>query len=174
MWGDSPYQNKKSLAEGQLLACVRRNGYLSCNLPSPFITMSKVEAVYHIVLVTKNRQMTITESHKRQVYAYIYGLLSRKRCTTYRINGIADHVHLLIRLNPTIALSDLVRDLKRSTSEWLKTNADFPLFAGWEHEYAAFTHSRESIPTVASYIIRQEEHHKVAGIAEEMDRWEDS
>lgn len=121
--------------------------------------MSRVEAFYHIVITTKNRQMTITEEHKRELYGYMWGILKRKRCVLLRINGIANHIHILTSLNPNIALSELMRDLKRSSSEWLKHNPIFPYWGGWESEYAAFTCSKESLSPVIEYIKSQEIHH---------------
>lgn len=101
--------------------------------------MSKVSALYHIVFCTKGRRMTITEEHKRELYGYLYGIIRNNKCKLLRMNGIANHLHMLVELHPSVALSNLMQSLKQSSSIWLKSNAHFPYFEGWASEYYAFT-----------------------------------
>ena len=94
--------------------------------------MIKNLCLLHVVFATKRREMTITEENKRELYAYIFGLLKNHKCYTYRINGIANHIHILFDLNPTIALSDIIREIKLSTNKWIRLNAGkFPYFWSW-------------------------------------------
>ncbi|MDE7461919.1 MAG: IS200/IS605 family transposase [Muribaculaceae bacterium] len=93
--------------------------------------MSHVFAGYHVVFVTKNRQNVIPLSERRTLYNYLYGVLTRFGCTTFRINGMGDHVHLAFDLNPRYALSDVVRDLKRGSSITMGKKGKFPHFEGW-------------------------------------------
>lgn len=81
-----------------------------------------------------------------------------------------DHVHLLIDLNPTIALSDLIRNLKATTSQWMTKSGLFPLFEGWGKGYYAASLSFEHKQSVIDYIINQEQHHKTRSYEEEM-KW---
>ncbi len=74
--------------------------------------MSKVKALYHIVFCTKRRQMTISETHSEDVYRFIWNIIKESRSKLLRIGGIQNHIHLLIDLNPSIALSSLMRDIK--------------------------------------------------------------
>ena len=68
--------------------------------------------------------------------------MQNTQSTLFAINGIENHIHLLINLHPSVRLSDLVRDIKLSTSQWIKQNRDlFPQFAGWGKEYGAFTYA---------------------------------
>jgi REP element-mobilizing transposase RayT len=78
----------------------------------------------------------------------------------YRINGMEDHIHLLSDLPPTIALSDFIRDMKTSTSIWMKKQAEFNQFEGWADGYAALTYSYSDRDSVINYIKNQREHHK--------------
>lgn len=75
--------------------------------------MSKVKATYHIVFGTKNRQQTITPEYRKDLYAYIYGILKQNSCHVHRINGMAEHIHILFDLNPMKALSEVVKSIKQ-------------------------------------------------------------
>jgi REP element-mobilizing transposase RayT len=130
--------------------------------------MSKTSCLYHIVICTRNRKPTITESYKRELYAYIFGIIKAKNCKLIRINGIANHIHILVDLNPTIALSVFVQELKRSSSAWLQASPLFPLFEAWGHEYCAFSKSTADKTSVVEYIKNQEVHHKVKTFEDEM------
>lgn len=133
--------------------------------------MSYTNLIYHIVIRTKNSQPTIDVSHERDLYAYIYGFAKAKSCILYRINGMPDHVHILISISPVIAISDFMRDLKTMTSKFLKQARDrFPLFQGWEREYYASSVSLTDKEKVRQYIINQKEHHKRVNFHEELVR----
>ena len=122
--------------------------------------MSKVFAGFHIVFATRNRKRTLPgDEQKRVLYAYIHSIIESRNSKTFRINGVRDHIHIAIDLNPSVALSDLVRDIKRSTSEFLKPSNGFPLFEGWGKGYYAASFSRENRDGVIQYIKDQEEHH---------------
>ncbi len=82
--------------------------------------MSYRQIYYHIVFSTKNRENTLPLEIQETLFRYIWGFLKNKKCYLYRINTMEDHVHLLISLNPRIALSDLVRDLKVTSQSLVK------------------------------------------------------
>jgi putative transposase len=71
---------------------------------------------YHHALGTKERKATISEEHCQDLYKYIWGTVKNKGCRLYRINGVADHVHQLTNLPPTICLADLIKDIKVASS----------------------------------------------------------
>ena len=130
--------------------------------------MSTTKSLFHIVINTKNRQMTIPEQHKRELYAYIYGIIRNLNCALIRMNGIGNHIHMLINLNVEISLSQFVREIKRGSSIWLKSNELFPDFAGWGKEYYAFSCSVDRKDALVSYIKNQESHHQVVNFHDEM------
>ena len=79
-----------------------------------------------------------------------------------------DHIHMLVSINPTIALSDFMQVLKTETSKWMKENREkFPMFDGWGNGYAAFTYSEKDKETIRRYIINQKEHHKKISFGDE-------
>ena len=118
------------------------------------------QSYYHIVFSTKNRENVLLTDEKEKLFKYIWGIVKNKKCYLYRINGIENHIHLLINLHPSICLSDLVKLIKSSTSKWIKEDGIFPDFAGWQDGYGAFTVSHNDRDKVIQYIINQEEHHK--------------
>ena len=129
--------------------------------------MSYTNLIYHIVLRTYRSTPSITEANERDFYAYVLGYCNNHKAKLYRIGGMPDHVHMLVSIPPSIAVSEFVRGLKFAASNWLKDNQLFPLFNGWGEGYAAFTYSKEQIQVVKQYIINQKEHHKKKSFAEE-------
>ncbi len=123
--------------------------------------MSAVTAIYHIVINTHHREMTLPLPSSDQLYRYIARVVQNNNSVLYAVNGIENHIHLLVHLHPSICLSDLVRDIKLSTSQWIKKNPHlFPLFAGWGKEYGAFTYAMRDKEMVANYIRNQRTHHQ--------------
>lgn len=123
--------------------------------------MSAVTAIYHIVINTYQREMTLTLESCDQLYRYIARVVQNHNSILYAVNGIENHIQLLIHLHPSVCLSDLVRDIKLSTSQWMKQQRDlFPLFAGWGKEYGAFTYALRDKEMVANYIRNQRTHHQ--------------
>ena len=127
--------------------------------------MSKVTALYHIVFVTKNREITISQLNQEKLYRFIWSEIKSSGSSLLRIGGIPNHVHIL--LNPSIALSTLVRDIKSRSSRWMKLSGDFPLFTSWAAEYYASTISFDEKTAVIEYIKNQKEHHLGKSLDEE-------
>jgi REP element-mobilizing transposase RayT len=92
--------------------------------------------------------------------SYINGIIRNKNSHLYRINGTSDHLHILTDLHPSLALADFMRDLKVSTSMWMKNNNLFPMFEGWAEGYGSFTCSYMDMGRIIDYIKLQQEHHK--------------
>ena len=133
--------------------------------------MSTVKSLYHIVINTKGRMNTIPEENKRQLYAYIYGIIKNKGCTLIRMNGIPNHIHLLVDLSTNVSLSDFIREVKRNSSIWAKSHPElFPAFMGWGKEYYAFSCGVEQKDAIVEYIKSQETHHRVMAFDDEMKK----
>ena len=123
--------------------------------------MSAVTAIYHIVINTYRREMTLPLASSDRLYRYIGSVIQNTQSTLYAINGIENHIHLLINLHPSVRLADLIRDIKLSTTQWIKQNREeFPQFAGWGKEYGAFTYALRDKEMVTNYIKNQREHHQ--------------
>ena len=129
--------------------------------------MSHVCAIYHIVISTYCRRMTICEEHKRDMFKYIFGVIRRYNCYLYRMNGYGNHIHILLHLHPSVALATLVQSIKQGSSRWGKNDGRFAMFEGWGKEYFAATLSYDQLPSVIAYIRNQEGHHAFVSLEEE-------
>ena len=131
--------------------------------------MAYINLLYHIVLRPKNSASVIPIEKEDMLYRYIWGVIKHKDGVLYRIGGMPDHVHLLVQLPATVAIADFVRDLKTSTSVYLKENKDsFPKFDGWARSYCALTYSQNEKDTIINYIKNQKEHHKRVSFRNEL------
>ena len=129
--------------------------------------MSYTKLLYHIVFRTKYGKNTIPEQYEKELYAYILGIIKNKKSKLYRIGGTENHLHLLIDVHPTFALSDFMKELKEYSSKWLAKNPNFPDFEGWAISFAAFSYNLSDKQKIINYIINQKEHHKVVNFEEE-------
>ncbi len=131
--------------------------------------MAYTKLIYHIILRTHQGAASIEESHERDLYMYIYGFCKNHQCVLYRINGMPDHIHMLIGLHPTIAVASFVHDLKIATNNHMAAHREkFPLFVKWERGYCALTYSEADKERVIQYIISQKEHHRKLSVREEL------
>jgi REP-associated tyrosine transposase len=124
------------------------------------MAQSFTNLIYHIVFSTKDRQPLITDAHQTRLYDYIGGTIRELGGILLAINGTEDHVHLLAKLRPDKALSDVLRDLKANASGWMHdVFPDLKDFS-WQRGYGAFTVSQSNVEKVQDYIARQREHHQ--------------
>jgi REP-associated tyrosine transposase len=114
----------------------------------------------HLVYSTKNRQPFLNPAIDPELYAYQATVFKAMGSPALIINGTADHVHALFRLARTRALCDVVEEVKKSSSKWLKTKG--PQFATfqWQAGYGAFSIGESGVPTARKYIANQKEHHR--------------
>ena len=122
--------------------------------------MSYTRSYFHIVFSTKKRQRTIPLDRRERINQYISGVIKNKNCEPIKVNGIEDHIHILLNLHPTVALADIVRLIKQSSSKMITQTFCCPMWEGWESEYFASSVSPSHVEKVKEYIIQQEEHHK--------------
>lgn len=113
----------------------------------------------HIIFSTKDRQPQITEPILNRLHAYIGGILNQERCIPLAVGGTDDHIHILARVPPVLAVADLLRVVKTNSSRWVHetwTNTPF----AWQEGYGAFSVSKSNSHDVIRYIAQQEEHHR--------------
>jgi REP element-mobilizing transposase RayT len=114
----------------------------------------------HIVFAVKGRQHFITEAYREAIQKYISGIISNKNQKLYAIFCMPDHTHIFVSLQPNIATSDLVRDIKSNSTAWIKfTFSSLKSFA-WQEGFGAFSYSKSQADNVVSYIVNQPKHHK--------------
>ena len=121
---------------------------------------SYTNLLYHIVFSTKDRRPIIAPEYESRLYDYIGGTIRGVGGISLELNGTTDHVHLLAKLRPDRALSDVLRDLKANASGWM--HDVFPVLKdfSWQRGYGAFTVSQSNVEEVRRYILRQKEHHE--------------
>ena len=121
----------------------------------------------HIVFAVKGRQNLISENWKDEIYKYITGIVTNKEQKLIAINGMPDHIHILIGLKPDMSISDLVRDIKSNSSKFINDRKWINGKFEWQTGFGAFSYSHSQLTNVIHYIQRQEEHHKVKTFKEE-------
>ncbi len=128
------------------------------------------QLTYHVVYGTRYRKPTIRAEFRDRLYEYIGGIFRAKQGHLIEIGGVADHVHLLTSIPPTIAVSDFVRDIKANSARWMNDLNVIDQRFEWQKGYGAFTVSYSQIERVRRYIQTQEEHHRVTTFEEEYMR----
>lgn len=119
-----------------------------------------------LVIVVNNRQRIINNEIKIDLYKYISGIIENKGQKLYIVNGVEDHLHLLLSIKPNCNLSELVRDVKSSSSKWLNEDKKKLKFE-WQKGFGAFSISQSSLSKTINYIKNQELHHKIKTFQEE-------
>ena len=112
------------------------------------------------VFAVNGRLSLIRPEFKEDLYKYITGIVRNNRHKLLSINGMPDHVHILIGLKPVMALSDLVRDIKAGSSNFINDNKWLRGKFSWQEGYGAFSYGHSQLDTIIRYIQNQERHHK--------------
>ena len=126
------------------------------------------KSTVHLIFSTKGREPFICDELKGDLYSYICGICRSLKSPVYIINGISDHVHILLEQHRTISLSDLVAKIKANSSKWVKDHPKGTNPFSWQRGYGYFVVSRQQFDAVYRYIQNQEIHHKKVGFQDEM------
>ncbi len=124
------------------------------------MSQTLVKVYIHIVFSTKNRENMILPQIEKELFAYIGGTLRKHKSALIAANGTPNHVHLLVSQSKNISLSDLLRELKKASSLWIKTKDKAFKSFQWQAGFGAFSIGQSQIETVKNYIAKQKEHHK--------------
>jgi putative transposase len=120
-----------------------------------------------VVFAVKGRQNLLQKPWSDEVFKYMAGIIKGKNQKPIIVNGVSDHVHLLIGLKPSMCLSDLVRDIKNNTTNFIKDKKFLGGEFAWQEGYGAFSYSHSQLDDVYQYILNQEEHHHKRTFKEE-------
>lgn len=121
----------------------------------------------HIIFSTKGREKILHKSFRKELFKYISGILTNKNQKPFAVNGTTDHVHVFVGIEPNISISDLVRDIKHSSTNFIKEKNFIKHKFNWQKGYCAFTYSKSQFDSVIKYIMNQEVHHKTKTFEEE-------
>lgn len=124
-------------------------------------------ALIHFIFSTKNRIPVLNSEIRVPLHAYLATVARNAGCVCYRVGGVADHVHLAIRLSRTITIAQVIEELKTSSSKWLKTTSPSLAQFAWQRGYGAFSVGPGDLAALQTYIDAQEEHHRSRSFQEE-------
>jgi putative transposase len=123
------------------------------------------------VFAVDGRLSLIRPELKEEVYKYITGIVRNKKQKLIAINGMSDHVHILIGLKPAMALADLVRDIKADSSDFINRKKWVRGRFSWQEGYGAFSYGHSQLDTIIRYIQNQEQHHRRRTFKDEYLAW---
>ena len=121
----------------------------------------------HIIFAVKGRESLIPKQHKEALHQYITRIITHKKQTVIQINSMPDHLHILVGITPDVAISDLVRDIKASSSKWINKKRWVLGRFEWQAGFAAFSYAHSQLDAVVQYIKVQEAHHSHRTFREE-------
>ena len=124
-------------------------------MPGPFS-----QIYIQVVFAVKGRDSVIHSSWEEELYKYISGIVRNKEQKMLAINGMPDHIHFFIGMKPSCCLSDLVREIKKSSNEFIKEKGFTKFKFQWQEGYGAFSYSHSALDNVIAYIKNQKQHHK--------------
>ena len=131
------------------------------------MTHTYSKTFFHLIWSTKNRKPLIDPTVKPLLYSYINGIIEKKKCKLHLINGMPDHVHLLVSLPLTMTVPELVQQTKVSSTRWLRGQFNQTKEFSWQEGLGAFTVGYSNFNDVKKYIENQEHHHRTMTFEEE-------
>ncbi len=130
-------------------------------------SLSKV--LVHIVFSTKNRYPFLSEKNNRdEMHAYLGGTCNKLGCSVIIVGGASDHVHILCGLSRSYSIAEVVGDIKRSSSKWIKTKGGILKKFSWQNGYGVFSVGQSELHRVKTYIENQEGHHREKSFQDEL------
>ena len=127
-----------------------------------------VSLMVHVIFSTQNRAPLITPGIEPKLFAYIGGILKNNESRLLVAGGTADHVHLLISQSKNLALSMLMKDVKKDSSLWITTKGRKLRNFHWQDGYGAFSIGKSNLPALKQYLANQKEHHRKRLFQEEL------
>lgn len=120
-----------------------------------------------VVFAVKGRQNLLAKQWRDEVFKYMSGIITNKGQKPIIVNGVDDHVHTFIGLKPSMTLSDLIRDMKNNSTNFINDHAWINGKFSWQEGYGAFSYGHSQIENVYNYISNQEQHHRKQTFQEE-------
>lgn len=120
-----------------------------------------------IIFAVKGRANLLHKEWRQEVFKYISGIIKAKDHKPIIVNGVSDHVHVFVGLKPAVSVSDLVRDIKNNSSNFINDRKWIPNKFDWQNGYGVFSYGHSQIEQVYNYILNQERHHHKKTFREE-------
>ena len=131
------------------------------------MSQSFVQIYVHIVFHTKDNLKLIKEDFENDLHSYLGGILKNLKSIPLQIGGTSDHIHILCTLPKTMAPADLVEEIKKSSSKWIKTKDAHDKNFYWQDGYGGFSVSNSGVDAVRRYILSQKKHHEKVSFMDE-------
>ena len=112
------------------------------------------------VFAVKHRESLIKREWKDDLYKYVTGIVQNNKCKMLAVGGMPDHIHIFIGYKPTIAIPDLIKDIKLASGSWINDNRLTSHRFNWQEGYGAFSYRLRDVDDICRYIQNQEAHHK--------------
>jgi putative transposase len=125
----------------------------------------------HCIFSTKNRAALILPEIETQLYRYIGGIAANHGCRQLCAGGTANHVHMLVSMSKNVTIVELMEDVKKDSSKWIKTQGQRFADFYWQEGYAALSIGESVVATLRSYIADQKKHHQQTSFEEELLRF---
>ncbi|HXE07850.1 MAG TPA: IS200/IS605 family transposase [Acidobacteriaceae bacterium] len=122
----------------------------------------------HVIFSTKDRRPVLDASVLFELHAYLASVARNMKCECYRVGGVADHVHLAVRMSRDVDVASLVQELKTASSQWLKTKSPALRRFAWQRGYGAFSVGPTDLGALGAYIDGQERHHRKVTFQDEL------
>ena len=113
----------------------------------------------HLIFAVKYRESMLLKSFRNEVFSYMSGIITNRNNKAIIVNGVSDHVHILLGLNPNDKISDIVASLKRESSSFINQKRFLNNKFHWQDGYGAFSYGKSQLQKVYNYILNQESHH---------------
>lgn len=128
-------------------------------------TYSKIYIQF--IFAVRNRDALILPEFEEELYKYIAGIIKNQRQKLLAINGVKDHIHIFIGLEPACRISDLVRDIKSDSSKMINEKKLSKFKFNWQEGYSAFSYGASQKQDVINYVMNQKKHHQKSSFREE-------
>ena len=128
---------------------------------------SYTQLYIHNVFAVDFRQLLITENWEEELYKYMSGIVHNLKQKMIAINGVPDHLHFVMGIKPTCCISDLMREIKKSSTDFIKEKKFTKVSFNWQEGYGSFSISKLDLDRVVAYVMNQKEHHRKVTFKEE-------
>lgn len=131
--------------------------------------LTYTQILYQIVFGSKDYTPFLSNENQDILFGYISGVLKNKSCHSYIVGGASNHIHIISHIHPTVALSFLIKDIKRASHEMIcRERSMFSTFPGWQVGFGAFTYHISSKESLIKYVLNQAIHHKTITYKDEL------
>jgi len=127
-----------------------------------------IRLIVHTIFSTKQRVPYLSRPQREEVFTYMGGILRGLNCEPLHINGVADHAHMVFRLNPIAPIAEVIQKTKANSSKWIHEKRLLHRTFAWQRGYAAFSVSESSVDHVMRYVANQEAHHRHVSFQDEL------